>query len=92
MKKADSSKNRLQKAENKQLDTPSAAGMYIQAGMKKLNLKPSEERALFNKLAPIVTRQIGVERSRAVTRGESMVNKAEAKKVKSATKKIMGGK
>ena len=92
MKKAESEKGRLRRAENKKLDAPRAAASYLNKGLKNLGLDSVDQTILFNKLAPIVTRQISTERSRTVTRGEGIVNRTAAKKVKTAQKKIMGGK
>ncbi len=47
---------------------------------------------LQNKLTPIVQKTIQAERGRTAVRGEAVVNRTVARKVKAAEKKIMGGK
>ena len=69
-----------------------AARVYVNQGLKDLNLSREQYSKLKDKLTPIVERTIQSERNRTVTRGEGMVNRTAAKKVKSAQKKIMGGK
>ncbi len=63
-----------------------------QLRIKDLNLSSKQYTELQNKLTPIVQRTIQAERGRTATRGEAVVNRTAAKKVKAATKKIMGGK
>ena len=69
-----------------------AARVYVNQGLKDLNLSREQYSKLKDKLTPIVERTIQSERSRTVTRGEGMVNRTAAKKVKAAEKKIVGGK
>ena len=69
-----------------------AARVYVNQGLKDLNLSREQYSKLKDKLTPIVERTIQSERNRNVTRGEGMVNRTAAKKVKSAEKKIVGGK
>ena len=74
------------------VNSPISAKAYVKSGLNNLDLKPKERKDLFNKLVPIVERQIKVERGRTLTRGEGMANRATSKKIKDAEKKIMGGK
>ena len=70
----------------------SAARVYVNKGLKDLNLSSEQYTKLQQKLMPIVARTIQSERSRTATRGEAIVNRTAAKKVKAAEKKIIGGK
>ena len=72
--------------------TASAARAYVNKGLKDLNLSSEQYTKLQNKLTPIVQKTIQAERGRTAVRGEAVVNRTAAKKVKAATKKIMGGK
>ncbi len=94
MKKAESEKGRLLRATDKATkgSTTYAADQYVTKGLRGLNLSPEQQRKLQNKLIPIVQKTIQSERNRTVTRGEGIVNRTADKKVKAATKKIMGGK
>jgi hypothetical protein len=74
------------------INSPVSAKAYVKSGLNNLNLKPREKQDLFNKLVPIVERQIKSERGRTLTRGEGMANRAASEKIKSAKKKILGGK
>jgi hypothetical protein len=69
-----------------------AARVYVNKGLKDLKLSSEQYTKLQNKLTPIVQRTIQAERGRTATRGEAVVNRTAAKKVKAATKKIVGGK
>ena len=69
-----------------------AARVYVNKGLKDLKLSSKQYTELQNKLTPIVQRTIQAERGRTAVRGEAVVNRTAAKKVKAATKKIMGGK
>lgn len=69
-----------------------AARVYVNQGLRDLNLSREQYSKLKDKLTPIVERTIQSERNRTVTRGEGIVNRTAAKKVKSAQKKVMGGK
>jgi hypothetical protein len=72
--------------------TASAARAYVNKGLKDLNLSGDQYNKLQQKLIPIVQKTIQAERGRTAVRGEAVVNRTAAKKVKAATKKIMGGK
>ncbi len=67
-----------------------SARRYVNAGINNLGIKPREKEALRAKLIPIVSRQMGSDRSRAATRGAAMVKRAAANKTKAAQKKILG--
>jgi Fe-S cluster assembly scaffold protein SufB len=69
-----------------------AARIYVNKGLKDLKLSSEQYTKLQNKLTPIVQKTIQAERGRTAVRGEAVVNRTAAKKVKAATKKIMGGK
>lgn len=69
-----------------------AARVYVNKGLKDLKLSGDQYNKLQQKLIPIVQRTIQAERSRTATRGEAIVNRTAAKKVKAAEKKIIGGK
>jgi len=69
-----------------------AARVYVNQGLKDLNLSKEQYSKLKDKLTPIVERTIQTERNRTATRGEAVVNRTAAKKVKAAEKKIVGGK
>ena len=69
-----------------------AAVRYVNQGLKDLNLKRDQYTKLQDKLIPIVEKTIGAERGRTSTRGEAIVVRTADKKVKAATKKIIGGK
>ena len=72
--------------------TSAAARAYVNKGLKDLKLSGDQYNKLQQKLIPIVQRTIQAERSRTATRGEAIVNRTAAKKVKAAEKKIIGGK
>ncbi len=72
--------------------TNSAARAYVNKGLKDLKLSGDQYNKLQEKLIPIVQKTIQAERGRTAVRGEAVVNRTAAKKVKAATKKIMGGK
>ncbi len=72
--------------------TTSAARAYVNKGLKDLKLSGDQYNKLQEKLIPIVQKTIQAERGRTAVRGEAVVNRTAAKKVKAATKKIMGGK
>ena len=69
-----------------------AARVYVNKGLKDLKLSSEQYTKLQNKLTPIVQRTIQSERGRTAVRGEAVVNRTAAKKVKAAAKKIVGGK
>jgi len=69
-----------------------AARVYVNKGLKELNLSSEQYSKLQQKLIPIVQRTIQTERSRTSTRGQGIVNRTAVSKAKSAEKKIMGGK
>ncbi len=69
-----------------------AARSYVNKGLKDLNLSSAQYSKLQQKLIPIVQKTIQAERGRTAVRGEAVVNRTVAKKVKAAEKKIMGGK
>ncbi len=69
-----------------------AARVYVNKGLKDLKLSSDQYSKLQEKLMPIVQRTIQSERSRTATRGEAVVVRTAAKKVKAAEKKIIGGK
>ena len=69
-----------------------AARSYVNKGLKDLNLSSEQYSKLQQKLIPIVQKTIQAERGRTATRGEAVVNRTAAKKVKAAEKKIVGGK
>lgn len=68
------------------------ARSYVNKGLKDLKLSADQYTKLQNKLTPIVQKTIQAERGRTAVRGEAVVNRTAAKKVKSAAKKIIGGK
>jgi hypothetical protein len=82
----------VQKTKSALAASPMAARKYVNSGLKDLNLKPAQKIELFNKLVPIVARQIGAERGRAVGRAENITARTAAKKAKAAEKKVIGGK
>jgi hypothetical protein len=94
MPKGDSEKARtyIAKQKTRPVVVSQAARVYVNQGLKDLNLSREQYSKLKDKLTPIVERTIQSERSRTVTRGEGMVNRTAAKKVKAAEKKIVGGK
>jgi hypothetical protein len=69
-----------------------AARVYVNQGLRNLNLSREQYSKLRNKLTPIVERTIQTERNRTATRGEGIVNRTAVKKEKAAGKKLMGGK
>jgi hypothetical protein len=94
MAKGESEKVRAYRAEmmsSKDMTT-SAARAYVNKGLKDLKLSGDQYNKLQEKLIPIVQKTIQAERGRTATRGNSIVNRTAAKKVKAAKKKIIGGK
>ena len=69
-----------------------AAREYVASGLKKLNLTRRQEMDLKIKLQPLIEKQMMTERSRTLTRAESISNRETKKKMSNAQKKIMGGK
>lgn len=69
-----------------------AARVYVNKGLKDLKLSGNQYSKLQEKLIPIVQRTIQAERGRTATRGNAIVNRTAAKKVKAAEKKIISGK
>ena len=69
-----------------------AARIYVNKGLGDLKLSGDQYNKLQKKLIPIVQKTIQAERGRTAVRGEAVVNRTAAKKVKSAAKKIIGGK
>jgi len=61
-----------------------AARKYVNQGLGKLGLKPSEESALRKKLIPIIARQMGSDRSRTATRAKGIVNRETKARLKKA--------
>jgi len=61
-----------------------AARKYVNQGLGKLGLKPSEESALRKKLIPIIARQMGSDRSRTATRARGIVNRETKARLKKA--------
>ena len=94
MAKKDSEKFKALKAARKSDPTivSQAARVYVNKGLKELNLSSAQYSKLQQKLIPIVQRTIQIERNRTATRGQGIVNRTAASKAKSAEKKIMGGK
>jgi len=92
MKKAESEKGRLSRATDKSTKNNAAyaADQYVTKGLRGLNLSPDQKDKLYNKLVPIVQKTVQSERGRTVTRGEGIVNRTAATKVKTAEAKIMG--
>ena len=72
--------------------TFSAARVYVNKGLKDLKLSGDQYSKLQEKLIPIVQKTIQAERGRTAVRGDAIVVRTADKKVKAATKKIMGGK
>ena len=72
--------------------TSAAARAYVNKGLKDLKLSGDQYNKLQQKLIPIVQKTIQAERGRTATRGEAVVNRTAARKVKAAEKKIISGK
>ncbi len=66
-----------------------AARKYVNQGLGKLGLKPSEESALRKKLIPIIARQMGSDRSRTATRARGIVNRETKARIKNASQKLL---
>jgi hypothetical protein len=61
-----------------------AARKYVNEGLGKLGLKPNEKTALREKLIPIVSRQMGSDRSRTASRAKGIVNRETKTRLKKA--------
>jgi len=62
-----------------------AAIKYVNQGLKDLGLKPAEKVALQQKLIPIVTTRIQLDRGRTASRAQGIVNREAKARVKKAT-------
>ena len=65
-----------------------AAVRYINNGLGGLNLKPREEKALKDKLIPIVENRIKNDRGRTASRAAGIVNREAKSRVTKASNKF----
>jgi hypothetical protein len=74
------------------MGTDRAAAKYVKAGLSKLNVSPAKKAEIYEKLVPIVSRQMGTERGRTATRAAGIAKREAKNAVSKANKKILGGK
>jgi hypothetical protein len=65
-----------------------AAIKYVNNGLSGLNLKPQEERALKEKLVPIVENRIKNDRGRTASRAAGIVNRETKARITKASNKF----
>jgi hypothetical protein len=65
-----------------------AAIKYVNAGLAGLGLKPAEKIAMKEKLIPIVTNRIKLDRGRTVSRGQAVVKREAKARVKKASESM----
>jgi hypothetical protein len=65
-----------------------AAIKYVNAGLASLGLKPAEQAAMKEKLIPIVTNRIKLDRGRTVSRGQAIVKREAKERIKRASESM----